>query len=71
MKFECKDLERCLEPFVRLRNPHTAGVVGAGLGLPLARHLVEAQGGELKIASELGRGTTVTIHLPAQRCLAA
>lgn len=66
-----EDLERCLEPFVRLRNPHTAGVGGAGLGLPLARHLVEVQGGALTITSELGRGTTVTIHLPAERCLAA
>jgi signal transduction histidine kinase len=64
------DLERCLEPFVRLRNPLTAGVEGAGLGLPLARYMVEVQGGELNIASELGRGTVVTIHLPSERLAA-
>lgn len=66
-----EDLQRCLEPFVRLRNPHTAGIEGAGLGLPLARHMVEVQGGSLNITSELGRGTVVTIHLPPERCLAA
>jgi signal transduction histidine kinase len=65
------DLERCLEPFVRLGNPHTAGVEGVGLGLPLAKHLVEVHGGSLRIASELGRGTIVTIHVPPERCLAA
>jgi two-component system cell cycle sensor histidine kinase PleC len=64
-----EDLERCLEPFVRLANPLTSGVEGAGLGLPLARRLVELHGGSLRIASELGRGTTVTLHLPPERCL--
>ena len=35
-----------------------------GLGLPLARQLIEAHGGRLDMASEKGTGTTVTIHLP-------
>ncbi len=35
-----------------------------GLGLPLARQLVEAHGGRLDIQSEKGAGTTVTIYLP-------
>ncbi len=35
---------------------------GTGLGLPLARKLVEMHGGVLRIASEKGRGTTVTLH---------
>lgn len=35
-----------------------------GLGIPLARQLVEAQGGTLEIVSRKGAGTTVTIHLP-------
>ncbi|MEI9982706.1 MAG: HAMP domain-containing sensor histidine kinase [Aliidongia sp.] len=65
------DLERCLEPFVRLRNPLTAGVDGVGLGLPLAKHMVELHGGRLQIASELGAGTVVTMHVPVERCLAA
>ena len=35
-----------------------------GLGLPLARQLIEAHGGKLELASEAGGGTTVTVHLP-------
>ena len=60
-----EDIEKCQEPFVRGSNPLIAGTEGAGLGLPLARRLVEAHGGTFKLASELGHGTTATIHLPA------
>ncbi|MGV2496140.1 PAS domain-containing sensor histidine kinase [Pelagerythrobacter aerophilus] len=35
-----------------------------GLGIPLARQLIEAQGGALEIVSREGKGTTVTIELP-------
>ena len=35
-----------------------------GLGLPLARQLIDAHGGKLDIQSEKGTGTTVTITLP-------
>jgi PAS domain S-box-containing protein len=37
---------------------------GAGLGLPIARGIVEAHGGRMTIESTLGEGTTVTIRLP-------
>lgn len=37
---------------------------GTGLGLPTVQRLVEQAGGRLQIDSELGRGTTVSLHLP-------
>lgn len=51
-------LERIFDPFV------TGRARGTGLGLTLAHNVVEAHGGSLEIASEVGRGTRVTIWLP-------
>jgi len=42
---------------------------GTGLGLPLARSLIELHGGALRIESEKGRGTTVTLTMPADRVI--
>ncbi|TQS41195.1 ATP-binding protein [Cryptosporangium phraense] len=55
-------LDRLFVPFDRLGADSEEGV---GLGLPLARGLTEAMGGTLGVHSELGRGTTVTVTLPA------
>ncbi len=37
---------------------------GSGLGLPIAKKIVEAHGGQMRVDSELGRGTQFTIELP-------
>jgi signal transduction histidine kinase len=37
---------------------------GTGLGLPIARHLVEAHGGAILAESQAGQGTTITVSLP-------
>jgi signal transduction histidine kinase len=57
-----EDIARIFEVGVRLGD----GTPGSGLGLPLARALVEAHGGALEIASEPDAGTTFTITLPAR-----
>ena len=41
-----------------------AGSKGSGLGLTIARNLVEAHGGEIHAESALGKGTTITVTLP-------
>ena len=40
---------------------------GTGLGLPLAKSLVELHGGTLELRSTLGRGTDDTANFPASR----
>lgn len=60
------DLPRVLEPFMQVGAAQTEGQKpGTGLGLPLARKLAELMGGTLDIESEPGRGTAVTVVLPA------
>lgn len=56
-----EELERCLDPFYTTKD---AGE-GSGLGLPVAASIVENHGGRLLMRSEKGKGTTVTIELPA------
>ena len=54
-----------LEPFRRLEPAHRRRYPGTGLGLPLAKALVELHGGNLSIDSTPDVGTTVTVTLPA------
>jgi len=59
-----ENLQKITEPFAQLQaNPHIAKM-GTGLGLAIAKALIEAHGGELRITSLLGKGTTVRVILP-------
>jgi len=60
-------LELVLEPFGQVAGSFDRKTGGTGLGLPIARSLVEHSGGRLTIDSEPGDGTTVRIRLPAER----
>jgi signal transduction histidine kinase len=58
------DLERVFGSFTRGDSSDTRAHGGTGLGLALARSVVEAHGGRLTATSAVGRGTTLTVLLP-------
>jgi len=66
---EPASIARALEPFQQLDNSLARRYEGTGLGLPLAKSLVELHGGKLTIESELGKGTHVHVWLPPERLL--
>lgn len=59
-----EDLPRIFDSFYRADAARTPGECHSGLGLSIARRLVEAHGGRLTIGSEEGKGTSVTIEIP-------
>jgi signal transduction histidine kinase len=66
-----EEIPRALEPFQQVEQDLSRRFEGSGLGLPLAKQLVELHGGTLTIMSELGKGTTVFISLPPDRVIRA
>jgi signal transduction histidine kinase len=60
-------LAAALTPFEQVDNSLQRRYEGTGLGLPLAKSLVELHGGHLSITSHVGAGTVVTFDLPTDR----
>jgi signal transduction histidine kinase len=54
------DHKKIFQPFFTTKHR------GTGLGLPICQRIVEQHGGFIYIESELGKGTTVTVRLPAE-----
>lgn len=59
------DLPHVFERFYRADSSRSRASGGAGLGLAIARHLVEAMGGTVEAASQPGEGAEFTVRLPA------
>lgn len=62
-----EDLPNIFDRFYRSDASRSKETGGFGLGLPIARSIMEAAGGEMDIESVLGEGTTFTIRLPRGR----
>jgi signal transduction histidine kinase len=60
------DLERIFEPFRQSSDTVPDGPRGTGLGLPIARHIVEAHGGTMGVDSVPGEGSTFWFRIPAR-----
>jgi len=59
-----EDQERIFGPFCQLDNPLTGEKGGTGLGLTIARRIIERHGGRIWVDSEYGRGSRFTFTLP-------
>ncbi len=61
-----EDINHIFEPFFRSDNRNGQDVEGTGLGLSLAKQLVDAHDWTLSVDSEIGQGSRFTIHIPAR-----
>ncbi len=62
-----EDIAVALMPFGQVDSSHARWREGTGLGLPIARALVQLHGGDLEIRSRTGAGTEVTVALPPRQ----
>ena len=62
-----EDLERVLEPFGQADAALARTHEGTGLGLPLTKRLAELHQAVFTLESEVGKGTRVRLHFPAER----
>ena len=60
-------LPRLTERFYRVDGSRSRDTGGTGLGLSIVKHVIQRHGGELKVSSEPGKGSTFTLHIPAMR----
>ncbi|WP_440999433.1 sensor histidine kinase [Fodinibius sp. SL11] len=58
------ELEDLFVPFAKISSKPTAGEKSTGLGLAIAKKIVEAHDGEIEVESEVGEGTTFFVNIP-------
>jgi two-component system sensor histidine kinase SenX3 len=59
-----EDQDRVFERFYRVDQARSRATGGTGLGLSIVKHAVQNHGGEVRVWSQPGRGSTFTIRLP-------
>jgi two-component system phosphate regulon sensor histidine kinase PhoR len=59
-----EDQKRIFERFYRVSQSRQRNTGGSGLGLSIVQHYTEILGGTIKLASDLGEGTTVIVKIP-------
>ncbi|MFY7980683.1 MAG: phosphate regulon sensor histidine kinase PhoR [Limnohabitans sp.] len=62
-------LPRLSERFYRVDRSRSRETGGTGLGLAIAKHVAQRHGGELRIESQVGQGSTFMLVFPASRCV--
>jgi two-component system cell cycle sensor histidine kinase PleC len=58
------DLPKIFQPFSQIESPYTKTTTGTGLGLAVTKRLVDLHGGTVKMESEWGKGSKVTVTIP-------
>ena len=57
--------ERVFERFYRVDKSHSKAIGGTGLGLSIVKHAAAFHNAEIKMQSELGKGTEIRLSFPA------
>ncbi|MDR1701645.1 MAG: response regulator, partial [Sporomusaceae bacterium] len=64
-----ENLAKLFDSFTQFDLAHNKNIEGTGLGMAITKSLVEAMGGEIKVVSEYGKGSTFTVIIPQGICV--
>ena len=64
MGIAAEDTSKIFEEFYRAKNAKRIAETGTGLGLSMVKRIVETYGGQIRVRSRVGRGTTFVLNLP-------
>jgi signal transduction histidine kinase len=62
-----EEQRKIFEKFYRVRSPDNDRITGSGLGLALVDHIVRAHGGQIRVESTPGKGSTFSVCLPLEK----